>query len=135
RDGRVRVYIVTIAPQVAGIIAELPVKDDQFVHKGDLLMLIDPTNYKIAVEVAQAAVDQTKALADNAQVEAERRQKLGDWASEEERQTFMSRAMAAQATHQQAGANPEQAQGKLKRHRIRAPGHRDHTNPPAHRGH
>ena len=121
RDGRVRVYIVTIAPQVAGIIAELPVKDDQFVHKGDLLMLIDPTNYKIAVDVAQAAVDQTKALADNAQVEAERRQKLGDWASEEERQTFMSRAMAAQATHQQAVASLEQAQVNLKRTRIESP--------------
>jgi multidrug resistance efflux pump len=121
RDGRVRVYVVTMAPQVAGIITELPVKDDQLVHKGDLLMLIDPTNYKIAVEVAQAVVDQTKALADNAQVEAERRQKLGDWASEEERQTFMSRAMAAQATHQQAVANLEQAQVNLKRTRIESP--------------
>jgi multidrug resistance efflux pump len=121
RDGRVRVYVVTMAPQVAGIITELPVKDDQLVHKGDLLMLIDPTNYKIAVEVAQAVVDQTKALADNAQVEAERRQKLGDWASEEERQTFMSRAMAAQATHQQAVANFEQAQVNLKRTRIESP--------------
>jgi multidrug resistance efflux pump len=121
RDGRVRVYVVTIAPQIAGTITELPVKDDQFVHKGDLLMLIDPTNFTIAVQVAQAAVDQTKALADNAQVEAERRQKLGDWASEEERQTFMSRAMAAQATHQQAVANLAQAQVNLKRTRIESP--------------
>ena len=121
RDGRVRVYVVTIAPQIAGTITELPVKDDQFVHKSDLLMLIDPTDFKIAVQVAQAAVDQTKALADNAQVEAERRQKLGDWASEEERQTFMSRAMAAQATHQQAVANLAQAQVNLKRTRIESP--------------
>jgi multidrug resistance efflux pump len=121
RDGRVRVYVVTIAPQIAGTITELPVKDDQFVHKGDLLMLIDPTNFTIAVQVAQAAVDQTKALADNAQVEAERRQKLGDWASEEERQTFMSRALAAQATHQQAIANLAQAQVNLKRTRIESP--------------
>jgi multidrug resistance efflux pump len=121
RDGRVRVYVVTIAPQIAGTITELPVKDDQFVHKGDLLMLIDPTNFTIAVQVAQAAVDQTKALADNAQVEAERRQKLGDWASEEERQTFMSRALAAQATHQQAVANLAQAQVNLKRTRIESP--------------
>jgi multidrug resistance efflux pump len=121
RDGRVRVYVVTIAPQIAGTITELPVKDDQFVHKGDLLMLIDPTNFTIAVQVAQAAVDQTKALADNAQVEAERRQKLGDWASEEERQTFMSRALAAQATQQQAVANLAQAQVNLKRTRIESP--------------
>jgi multidrug resistance efflux pump len=121
RDGRVRVYVVTIAPQVAGTISELPVKDDQFVHKGDLLLQIDPTDYKIAVEVAQAAVDQTKALADNAQVEAERREKLGDWASQEERQTFVSRALAAQATYQQAKANLDQAQVNLKRTRIVSP--------------
>jgi multidrug resistance efflux pump len=121
RDGRVRVYVVTIAPQVAGTITELPVKDNQFVRKGDLLMQIDPTDYKIAVEVAQAAVDQTKALADNAQVEAERREKLGDWASQEERQTFVSRALAAQATNQQAKANLEQAQVNLKRTRIVSP--------------
>jgi multidrug resistance efflux pump len=121
RDGRVRVYVVTIAPQVAGVITELPVKDDQFVHRGDLLMVIDPTNYKIAVELAQAAVDQTQALAENAKAEAERREKLGDWASQEERQSFASRALAAQATHQQAVANLEQANVNLKRTRIVSP--------------
>jgi multidrug resistance efflux pump len=35
RDGTVRVYIVTMAPEVAGRIVELPVADNQFVHKGD----------------------------------------------------------------------------------------------------
>jgi multidrug resistance efflux pump len=121
RDGRVRVYVVTIAPQVAGTITQLPVKDDQFVHKDDLLMEIDPTNYKIAVEVAQAAVEQAKALAENAQAEASRREKLGDWVSQEERQTFVSRSMAADATSRQATANLEQAQVNLKRTRIVSP--------------
>ena len=121
RDGRVRVYVVTIAPQVAGNITELPVIDDQLVRKGDLLMVIDPTNYKIAVELAQAAVDQTQALAQNAKSEAERREKLGDWASQEERESFASRALAAQATHQQAVANLEQANVNLKRTRIVSP--------------
>jgi multidrug resistance efflux pump len=55
-DGTVRVYIVTMAPEVAGRIVELPVKDKQFVHKGDLLMVIDPTDYKIAVSLNEAAV-------------------------------------------------------------------------------
>src|SRR6516225_8906469 len=40
RDGTVRAYVVTMAPQVAGQIVELPVADNQFVHKGDLLMVI-----------------------------------------------------------------------------------------------
>ena len=48
RDGMVRTYVVTMAPEVAGRIVELPVIDNQFVHKGDLLLVIDPTDYKIA---------------------------------------------------------------------------------------
>jgi multidrug resistance efflux pump len=53
RDGTVRAYVVTMAPEVAGRIVELPVRDNQFVHKGDLLMVIDPTNFKIAVSLAE----------------------------------------------------------------------------------
>ena len=37
RDGTVRAYVVTVAPEVAGRIVELPVADNQFVHKGDRL--------------------------------------------------------------------------------------------------
>ena len=38
RDGTVRAYVVSIAPEVAGEIVQLPVADNQFVRKGDLLM-------------------------------------------------------------------------------------------------
>ena len=38
RDGTVRVYVVTMAPEVAGRIVDLRVVDNQFVHKGDLLL-------------------------------------------------------------------------------------------------
>src|ERR1700730_15252786 len=47
RDGTVRAYVVTMAPEGAGRIVELPVTDNQFVHKEDLLMVIAPTNFKI----------------------------------------------------------------------------------------
>src|SRR3981189_2223672 len=40
RDGTVRVYVVTMAPEVAGRIVELSAIDNQFVHKGDLLVVI-----------------------------------------------------------------------------------------------
>jgi multidrug resistance efflux pump len=52
RDGTVRAYVVTITPEVSGRIVQLPVTDNQLVHKGDLLMTIDPTDYTIAVEQA-----------------------------------------------------------------------------------
>ena len=62
RDGVVRTYAVTMAPEVAGRIVELPVVDNQFVHKGDLLLVIDPTDYKIALKLADAAVERMQAM-------------------------------------------------------------------------
>src|SRR6202521_2060326 len=76
RDGTVRAYVVTMAPEVAGRIVELPVADNQLVRKGDLLMVIDPTNFTIAVKLAEAAVAQAKADAQNKQAESVRRQQL-----------------------------------------------------------
>src|SRR6202022_107354 len=54
RDGTVRAYVVTMAPEVAGRIVKLPLADNQFVHKGDDLFEIDPADYRIALEQAQA---------------------------------------------------------------------------------
>src|SRR3984957_1184279 len=65
RDGTVRAYVVAMAPEVAGRIVELPVVDNKYVHKGDLLMVIDPTNYTLAVSRATAAVEQAQASVQN----------------------------------------------------------------------
>src|SRR5713101_1376715 len=122
RDGTVRAYVVTMAPEVAGRIVELPVADNQFVHKGDLLMVIDPTNFKIAVSLAEAAVQQAQANAQNAEREAKRRQELTTLAvTVEEKQTFASNALASQAQYQQAVANLDQARVNLQRTEIRSP--------------
>ena len=50
-----------MAPEVAGRIVELNVVDNKYVRKGDLLMAIDPTNYRIAVDQAEATVKQAQA--------------------------------------------------------------------------
>ena len=122
RDGTVRAYVVTMAPQVAGQIVELPVADNQFVHKGDLLMVIDPTNYKISVSLSEAAVQQAQVTARNVEKEAQRRQELTSLAvTKEEKQTYESNALAAQAQLQQAQANLDQAKVNLERTEIRSP--------------
>jgi multidrug resistance efflux pump len=122
RDGTVRAYVVKIAPEVAGQIVQLPIVDNQFVHKGDLLMLIDPRNYTIAVRQAEATVEQTRANAVNANAEMTRRLKLSDIAvTMEERQTYISQAATAQANYQSALANLEQARINLKRTEVRSP--------------
>jgi RND family efflux transporter MFP subunit len=122
RDATVRAYVVAMAPEVAGRIVELPVADNQFVHKGDLLMVVDPTDYKIGVSLAEAAVEQARATAQNAEAEFQRRQKLDDLAaSTEEKQTFAANALAAQAGYRRASANLDQANVNLRRTRILSP--------------
>ncbi len=66
RDGTVRVYVVTMAPEVAGRIVRLPVADNQFVHKGDELFEIDPSDYRIALALAQAQEQRDLAALDYA---------------------------------------------------------------------
>jgi RND family efflux transporter MFP subunit len=122
RDGTVRAYVVTMAPEVAGRIVDLPVADNQFVHKGDLLMVIDPTDYAIAVDQAEAAVTQARADADNAAREARRRAQLTDLeTSEEQKQTYASNAQAAAAVYQQAAAKLARARVDLQRTSIHSP--------------
>jgi multidrug resistance efflux pump len=122
RDATVRAYVVTMAPEVSGRIVQLPVKDNQIVHKGDLLLVVDPTDYKIAVALAEAAVQQTQASAQNAQKEAKRRLALTTLAvTVEQQETFESKAQVAQAQYQQAVARLNQARVNLERTEIRSP--------------
>jgi RND family efflux transporter MFP subunit len=122
RDGSVRVYVATMAPEIAGRIVQLPVRDNQFVHKGDLLLVIEPTNYEIAVKIGEAAVDQARANADNALAETKRRDLLTtDAVSEEVKQTYKSNWESAEAAYRQAQANLSQARVNLERTRIVSP--------------
>lgn len=122
RDATVRTYVVTIAPEVAGRIVQLPVKDNQFVHKGDLLIVIDPTDYKNALDAAEANVTQAKATALNAQLELQRRQKLNDLAETiEDRQIHEANAAASQAQYQATQVSRDQAKVNLDRTELRSP--------------
>lgn len=122
RDGTVRAYVVTVAPEVDGRVVELPIADNRLVRRGDPLMVVDPTNYRIAVELATAAAEQAEADAENAARESARRQRLSDLAvSAEEQQGYATAALSAQARYRQAQATLQQAQANLERTQLRAP--------------
>jgi multidrug efflux system membrane fusion protein len=55
-DASVWANYIQLAPEVTGWIVELPIKDNQFVKKGDLLFVIDPRPYEYAL--SQALSDQ-----------------------------------------------------------------------------
>ena len=59
-DASVRANFIEIAPEVSGRLVQLPVKDNAFVKKGDLLFVIDPRPYEYALQMAlsdQAALE------------------------------------------------------------------------------
>src|ERR1700752_19291 len=55
-DATVRANAIAFAPEVEGRLEQLLVKDNQVVHKGYLLFVIDPRPYEYAL--AQAKADQ-----------------------------------------------------------------------------
>jgi multidrug resistance efflux pump len=56
RDGRVRANVVQIAPDVSGLVSEVPVRDNQAVRAGDTLFTLDRARYELAVRQAEAAL-------------------------------------------------------------------------------
>jgi len=76
RNGEVRAHVIQIAPRISGPIVKLPIKDNQFVRKGDLLFEIDPRTYEAAVKKAQADLNEVKAKYATAKDEADRARKI-----------------------------------------------------------
>lgn len=139
RDGRVRADVVQIAPDVAGLVATVPVHDNQFVHKGELLMTIDRDRYILALQQAEAnlaaaeasaraagagaaaaaaAISGSKTEYEMFEAQAQRRLQMPEQSviSVEDRQNAVAAAnnaraglQQAQASHNQASAGAQQA--------------------------
>ncbi len=122
RDARVQADVVTIAPDVAGFVDEVRVDDNQFVHKGNVMLVIDRERYQRALATAEANVAARKADMDNARQQAERRARLTNLSvSDEARQSAVLTAASATAAYQQAVSARSTAQLDLDRTVIRAP--------------
>jgi len=53
-DASVRANIIGIAPHVSGPLTELPIVDNQLMHKGELLFVVDPRPYQAQLDQAEA---------------------------------------------------------------------------------
>ncbi|GIQ78282.1 HlyD family secretion protein [Bradyrhizobium sp. RD5-C2] len=122
RDGSVRVQVANVAPQISGQIKELRVVDNQFVHKGDILYVIEPFDFEIALRAYRASLQQKIADRDVKDLQAERRQRLSDLAvSTEEKQTYQGNAVQAAAVVDTAQEQVKQAEINLRRTEVRSP--------------
>jgi membrane fusion protein, multidrug efflux system len=59
-DAYVHANTASLAAHVSGQIARLPIKDNQRVKKGDLLFVVDPRPYKLALDTARTKLNLTE---------------------------------------------------------------------------
>jgi membrane fusion protein (multidrug efflux system) len=62
-DAQVNGHIMPLSARINGYVLDAPVIEGQLVHAGDLLVTIDPKDYKIAMDQAQATLANAQASA------------------------------------------------------------------------
>src|SRR5713101_258871 len=114
---------VEVRARVSGFIDSVHFKDGQVVKQGDLLFVIDPRPYRLAVEQSTADVDRAKARLDLATLDVERAGPLvrSQTLTEREFDTRRSTQRDAAAQVASAQATLDQAKLNLEWTEVRAP--------------
>jgi multidrug resistance efflux pump len=122
RDGHVRADVVPVAPDVSGFVAEVLVRDNQQVQRGDVLFRIDRARYDIALKQAEAALLGKRAMLDEANADLERYSALtpGVVVSKQRMDQVVATQGSAQAAYDQTVADLGLAKLNLERSEVRA---------------
>jgi RND family efflux transporter MFP subunit len=122
RDGRVRVQVASVAPEISGKISKLRIVDNEFVHKGDILYVIDPLDFDVALRTNKATLQQRIADLSVKELQSERRRRLSDLSiSTEQKQVYEGSALQAQAAVDSAQQQVREAEINLQRTEVRSP--------------
>ena len=70
-DAYIDGHVTQTAAQVSAPVLALHIDDNQFVHKGDLLVELDPTDYQVALEQAEAQAASARGRLAQAQAQIE----------------------------------------------------------------
>jgi multidrug resistance efflux pump len=118
RDGRVKAYVVQVAPDVTGLVTKVYVHDNQQVKAGEPLFEIDRARFELALRQADAAVEAAQAALAQGLRENKRNTQLNDLVSQETREQGQTRTDQARAALAQAIVNRDTAKLNLERTRI-----------------
>lgn len=121
RDGRIRADVVQVAADVAGLVERVNVRDNQFVHAGDSLFVLDRSRHQLALEQAEAVVSGLKAQIAQGTREHRRNGALAELVPAELREQSAARLEQLNANLAQAVATRETMRLNLSRTEVRAP--------------
>ena len=121
RDGRVKAYVVQVAPDVSGLVTAVPVNDNQDIKKGDVLFEIDRARFQLALDQAQAAVRSQQVARDQATRDVKRNRSLGSLVATEAVEQSQARLQQAEAALAEAEVQLNTAKLNLERSRVVAP--------------
>lgn len=121
RDGRVSAQIVRMAPEVSGKVAEVPVSDDQYVKRGEVLYRIESTNFALALAQAEAQLAAATASLYQKTGDARRRRGMESLVPAEEIQRANQAAAMARAERRSAQVAVDRAKLDLARTVVHAP--------------
>jgi RND family efflux transporter MFP subunit len=120
RDGHVVVDVVRVAPDVGGLITAVYVRDNQIVHRGQSLFVVDRPRYEDALSQTDANISSAKATLEQARRVAKRDLALGDLVATETHEQNVAAVETAQATLQQAQSMRSTAELNLRRTNVLA---------------
>lgn len=120
RDGHVRADVVRVTPDVAGLVTQVGVHDNQIVKPGDVLFVVDRPRFALALAQSDAAIASARATLDQARKEARRDVALGDLVAAETHEQNVARVATAAAALAQAEVARDQAALNLRRTTVRA---------------
>jgi multidrug resistance efflux pump len=118
RDGRVKAYVVQVAPDVTGQVTKVYVHDNQQVKAGEALFDIDRARFELALRQSEAQVTAAQAALAQALRENQRNTQLDDLVSQETREQGQTRSDQARAALAQAIVNRDTAKLNLERTRV-----------------
>jgi RND family efflux transporter MFP subunit len=118
RDGRVKAYVVQVAPDVTGPVTKVYVHDNQEVKAGQPLFEIDRARFELALRQAEATVQAAQAALAQTQRENKRNTQLDNLVSQETREQGQTRSDQARAALAQAEVNRDTAKLNLARTRV-----------------
>ncbi|MDQ2820305.1 MAG: HlyD family secretion protein [Pseudomonadota bacterium] len=120
RDGRLKAYVVQVAPDVTGQVTKVYVHDNQLVKAGDPLFDLDRARFELALRQANAQVTAAEAALAQTGRENKRNTELDDLVSQETREQGRTRGDQANAALAQAMVARDMAKLNLERTRITA---------------